>query len=148
MRATIRIDHLREVRGRYDAMGRRARRPEPALRAAGTLADLRASERRRFAKRISPAASRDWVREKRRRGLDPRTLRATGKLERLIEGAGMGISAYNGELRWTAKDAYAARVANVHASRRRSWRVVVIDKPARQSISDRVLTYILDGSIP
>jgi hypothetical protein len=153
VRGTIRIEPpgaVREVRARLDAIGSRARRPEPALRSRGTLADLHAAERRKFGRRISPSAGPDWVREKRQRGMDARTLRATGKLERALTGSlgGAKLSAYNGELKWSLGGSrnqyyYAAALA----ARHRTWRVVVIDKPARVAIGDRVLRYIVDGSV-
>jgi hypothetical protein len=115
MRSRLRVDGLQEAVHRIDDVGDRARRPEPALRSHQTLLDLQQSERRKFARggwrRDSPA----WIKEKRRRGLDTRTLRATGRLESALANATDGVKAtvYNGALTWGirrgASDIYYAQ---------------------------------------
>lgn len=148
MRAAVRIEGYREVRERLDDIGTRARRPEQGMRSRSVVAALRAGEARRFNRRINPAASRQWVARKRRQGLDPRTLRATGRLERALTmtGGSARVTAYNGELRWGLPGSEpSSKYAAILAAERRSWRVVVIDVPARKAVSDHILRYIITG---
>ncbi|WP_217913231.1 hypothetical protein [Miltoncostaea marina] len=143
-RASIRIEGLRDAMQRIDEVGERARRPEPALRAPETKFDLQLSERRRFShargwKRITP----EWAAEKRRRGLDPRVMRATGRLESVLTNADAGdirFDAYNAVLRWGLKWRSTAYYAAAQAKRGR--RAVVIDRQARAAITERVQRYI------
>ena len=144
----IRVDGLKEATQRLDDVGDRARRPEPALRADATRRSLRASERRRFShargwRRISP----EWAATKRRRGLDPRVMRATGQLARTLTGAGVGevrFSAYNGVLTWGLPWRSSSFYAAAQAEQGR--RAVVIDRRARGEISERVARYIATGN--
>lgn len=132
---------------RLDEVGDRARRPEPALRADATKLDLQESERRRFSHRRGwKRTTDDWAREKRRRGLDPRVMRATGQLESILTNAPSGeirFDAFNGVLRWGLPWRSTAYYAAAQAKQGR--RSVVIDKTARASISDRVSRFIATG---
>jgi hypothetical protein len=153
MRSRLRVDGLQEAVRRVDVVGDRGRRPEPALRAHQTLQDLTASERRRFDsqrgwKRLTP----DWVREKRRRGLDPRILRATGRLERsLTSGAGITFKAFNGTLSWGIprgrSDLYYAQALAKGTSSTPARRMVVIDRTAKDRIAIRVERYVAYGEV-
>jgi hypothetical protein len=153
MRSRLRVEGLKEAVQRIDVVGDRGRRPEPALRANRTLQDLTASERRRFDsqrgwKRDTPA----WIREKRRRGLDSRTLRATGRLERsLTSGAGLTFKAFNGTLSWGIprgrSDLYYAQALAKGTSSTPARRMVVIDKTAKDRISIRVERYVAYGEV-
>lgn len=151
IRASFKVDGIRETRKRIDSVGQRARRPEPALRSGFTKRDVTASERRRFShnrgwRRLQPS----WVQEKRRRGLDPRILRATGQLERaLTTGNGMTFRAYNGVLFWGIprgrSDLFYAQALAKGTNGKRGRRMVVIDKDAKGRISRRVESYIAHG---
>lgn len=153
MRARLKVEGLKEATTRLDAVGLRARRPEPALRARQTLADLTESQMRRFSqargwKRISPR----WVAQKRRQGLDPRVMRATGKLAHaLTSGAGMTFNAHNAELRWGIprgrSDLHYAQALAAGTSSTPARRMVVIDKTARASIAARVERYVTQGIV-
>lgn len=148
-RARLQVEGLREAAQRVDAVGERARRPEPALRADATKRDLQEGERRRFShargwRRITP----EWAAEKRRRGLDPRIMRATGRLESILTNAPVGsvrFDAYNGELRWGLVWRSSAYYAAAQAKRGR--RSVVVDKVARQAVAERVRRYIAEGAV-
>lgn len=67
---------------------------------------------------------------------------------------GVGVSVWNRELRWGftrgRADGPTLRKVNSLAAKRpgrKSWRFVVIDKTAKQAISQRTQTYIADGVI-
>lgn len=148
MRSRLRVEGLQEATRRIDDIGERARRPEPALRGHQTLLDLQQSERRKFARggwrRDTPA----WIKEKRRRGLDTRTLRATGRLESSLANATNGVKAtvYNGVLTWGIRagrsDIYYAQVLAKGSATRPARRMVVIDRGARDRIAARVERYV------
>lgn len=147
MRARLQVDGLKAAQKRIDETGARAKRPEPALRARDSLEDLTASEERRFQstrgwRRLTPG----WVAEKRRRGLDPRILRATAKLYRaLTSGRGLTFRAFAGTLYWGIPAGRSDLFyAQVQAKKRR---MVVIDKTARDRIAVRVERYIADGVV-
>lgn len=154
MRARLTVEGLKAAQDRIDAVGDRGRRPEPALRAPKTLLDLQQSERRKF-RRPGRRASPEWVAEKRRRGLDPRTLRAHGVLESALTNATHNVKAtvFNATLTWGIRsgggqsDVYYAHKLAKGTSTGRKWRVVVIDKIARESIAVRVETYVADGDL-
>jgi hypothetical protein len=151
IRARLAIDGLKDAITQVDEVGDRARRPEPALRDDATLLDLQQGERRKFARggwrRITPA----WAREKRRRGLDPRTLRATGRLESALTNATHGVRAtvWNSELRWGIRagrsDIYYAQPLATGARGMPPRRMVLIDRTARESIAGRVERFIAHG---
>lgn len=153
MRSRLRVDGLQEAVRRIDVVGERGRRPEPALRAQQTRRDLTASEQRRFAssrgwKRLTPG----WVSEKRRRGLDPRILRATGRLERsLTSGTGITFKAFNGTLTWGIprgrSDLYYAQALAKGTTSMPARRMVVIDRAARDRIAIRVERYVAYGEV-
>ncbi len=152
IRAQLAVDGLKESIRRVDEVGDRARRPEPALRAPGTLLDLQLGERRKFAKggwrKITPR----WAQQKRRAGLDPRTMRATGQLESALTNATHGVrrTVFNATLTWgitlgRSDLYYAQALAKGVGSPPKKRRAVVIDKPARESIADRVQQFIAHG---
>jgi len=155
MRSSLRVENLKAAQLRLDAVGTRAQRPEPALRAPGTLRDLVASEKRRFTstigwRRLTPK----WVKEKRRLGLDPRILRATGKLEGALTGgsaAGLTFRAWGGSLFWGIprgrSDLYYAQSLAKNRPGRRGRKMVVIDKQAKTNIAIRVERYVQDGDL-
>jgi hypothetical protein len=154
VRARLQVEGMREAVSRIDHVGDRARRAEPALGARQTLRDLQASEERRFAtgrgwKRLTPR----WAAEKRRRGLDPRILRATGRLYGALThgGAGVTFHAYRNELRWGITpgrgDLHYAQPLAKGAGRLPKRRMVVIDREARDRISVRVERYIAYGEV-
>ncbi|HEY3021808.1 MAG TPA: hypothetical protein VGJ32_16535 [Solirubrobacteraceae bacterium] len=153
MRARLRVDGLEEAAARLDDVGDRARRPEPALRAPGTLEDLQRSERRKFARGGWRKASPEWVDRKRRAGLDTRTLRATGRLESALTNATHGVRAtvFNAELKWGIRagrsEIYYAQPLAAGASGMPPRRMVVIDKIARGNVAERVERFIADGTL-
>jgi hypothetical protein len=148
VRQSLQITGVREARERIDDIGDRARRPEPALRSAQVLMALQQSERRKFTtgrfKRASPA----WVERKRREGLSPRTMQATGRLRSALENATPPVrrTVFNSQMTWGIRggrtDLY---YAVVQAGRGR--RAVVIDRPARAQIAERVEGFIAHGFI-
>lgn len=151
MRATLRVEGVREARKRVDDVGDRARRPEPALRAPGTKMDLQMSERRRFTRYRFKPASPEWVRRKRREGLNPRTMHASDRLSSALENAEMGtvrFTVFNGTLTWGLRHGGPGTpgfYAMVQAGRGR--RAVVIDRPARVNIAERVETFLAHGFV-
>lgn len=157
MRSNLRVEGIREARARTDEVGQRGRRPEPALRASATLLDLQQSERRKFQRGGWRRASPAWIREKRRRGLDARTLRATGRLESALINATHGVKAtvFNGQLTWGIRagqsDLYYAQALSKgwtsSSGRVPPRRMVVIDKTAKDRTSMRVQRYIADGTV-
>jgi hypothetical protein len=149
LRYRLVVDGAREAAKRIDDVGLRARRPEPALRAPATARDLMAGERRRFAQaRGWRRIGAEWVAEKRRRGLDPRIMRATGKLEDALTNATGGVraTAFNAQLTWGIRagqtDLFYAQV-----QARRGRRAVVIDPPAREAIAQRTQRFIAEGFV-
>jgi hypothetical protein len=153
MRARLAIEGLKDAVGRVDLVGERARRPEPALRAPQTQLDLQMSERRKFARGRWRRDTPEWIKEKRRRGLDTRTLRATGRLESALTNAthGVKVTVFNGELRWGIhagrSDIYYAQPLAKGHGHTPPRRMVVIDRTAREDIALRVALYILDGEV-
>lgn len=154
MRARLEVSGLRASVERLDDLGDRARAPEPVLRSNETLARLNAGERRKFQRGGWQRLSPEWARRKRREGLSPRTLVATGRLERtLTQGAGPGtvFSAFNGELRWGIRagrsDVYYAQALAKGVRGRRASRMVVIDSTTKAEIAGSVERYIVDGVI-
>lgn len=151
MRTRLQVDGLAEAVARVDDTGDRARRPEPALKAPATLLDLQSSEHRKFARGGWRRDTPGWIREKRRRGLDPRTLRATGRLESALTNATHGVKAtvWNSTLTWGIRagrsDIYYAQVLAKGRGRMPARRMVVIDRTARDRIAARVERYIAHG---
>jgi hypothetical protein len=149
VRSSLRVTGLREAVHRVDEVGERARRPEPALRAPGTRMDLQESERRRFNGYRFPADTKAWVARKRREGLDPRTMHASNRLSSALENADEGsvrFTVYNATLTWGLRTGRSnTYYAQIQAARGR--RVVVIDRPARVSITERVESFFAHGFI-
>lgn len=155
MRGRLRVEGLKEARAFVDDVGLRAQRPEPVMRSDSVKADILAGERRRFERGTGWARDTPkWIAEKRRRGLDERTLRATGRLERaLTTGADPAITfqAFNSELRWGIRggrsDLYYAAPLARGTTEHRGRRMVVIDQVARSRIAGRIEHYIATGII-
>lgn len=154
MRGSLKLDGMTAAIQRVDDVGDRARAPEPALRAAGTRRDLQESEKRRFSHRRGWARlTPRWAAEKRRRGLDPRVLRATGRLYSALVNAvrsdGVRHDVFNRELRWGIRrgrsNVYYAQALAKGWGETKPRRMVVIDKPARASIAGRVEKFIAFG---
>lgn len=146
MRQSLRIEGLREARKRVDDVGARANAPEPALRSDAVLLALQMSERRKFATGRFKRDTKDWVDRKRREGLSPRTMQATGKLKSSLENATAPVrrTVFNSSLTWGIAggrtDLYYARV-----QAQRGRRAVVIDKVARVEIAERVERFLAHG---
>ncbi len=147
-RSVVRVTGVGEARRMVGEVGDRARRPEPVLRSDAVLAELHASEERRFARRWKPA-TREWVARKAREGLDPRGMRATGALHRALTHAQgpplVRRSAWNGVLTWGIGYRSPVWYAAVQAKRGRN--PVVIDTPARAEIIQLVTRYIARGEL-
>jgi hypothetical protein len=145
-RVLLRIEGLREARERIDDVGDRANRPEPALRSDRVLMALQMSERRKFSTGRFKRDTDDWVARKRREGLSPRTMVATGRLKSSLENATPPVrrTVFNSTLTWGIRggrtDLYYARV-----QAERGRRSVVIDKPARAEIAQRVEDFLANG---
>jgi len=146
MRQSLRIEGLREARRRVDEVGERASKPEPALRSDAVLHALQMSERRKFTTGRFPRDTKAWVDRKRREGLSLRTMQATGRLRSALENATAPVrrTVFNASLTWGIRggrtDLYYARV-----QAQRGRRAVVIDKPARREISQRVEDFLATG---
>jgi hypothetical protein len=148
------VTGLKEATSRLDDVGLRARRPEPALRSDATLHALQDSERRKFNRGGWRRDTPKWIGQKRRRGLDARTLRATGRLEAALTSgkgrAGITFTAYNATLKWGIRPGrgdlyYAQSLAKGSGHAKVKRRMVVIDKPARGEINAIVGNYIATG---
>lgn len=123
------------------------------MRARMSLEDVLGGERRQFAsdgRAVGggwPRGKASWRREKAERHLDPRPMRATGRLQHALEsGTGMTFRAFNGTLTWgiplgRSDVYYAAPLA------RRRRRAVVIDPVATDRIAGRISGWIADGVI-
>jgi hypothetical protein len=149
MRSSLRIVGLPEAVHRVDAVGERARRPEPALRAPSTRRDLQESERRRFTNYRFKPATREWVARKRREGLDPRTMHASNRLSSALINADMGsvrFTVFNSTLTWGLRQGRSTTYyAQIQAARGR--RSVVIDRVARVNITGRVESFLAHGFV-
>jgi hypothetical protein len=152
---SISVEGVREARERVGRVGSRARRPEPALRADGTRRDILAGERRAFETEGASAGRRwrrltpGWAAEKRRRGLDPRVLRATGRLRAAAtSGGGMTFRVYNGQLWWgIPRGRSDLSYAMPLARGRRGRKMIVIDRVATDRIAMRIGRYVAEGSV-
>lgn len=152
IRATLKVDGLKEAAKRVDDLGLRARKPQPALRHPNTQRDLQLSERRKFARGGWRRDTPRWIDQKRRAGLDTRTLRANGLLESALVNATHGVRArvVGPDLLWglTAgrSDIYYAQALAAGSSSMKPRPMVVIDPIARDAIAERVQSYIADGT--
>lgn len=148
-RISIRVTGLRAAQTMIGDVGNRARAPEPALRTDRVMSILHMAEHRRFGQRFSPRATRAWAARKRREGLDPRMMRATGALERTLTRGrppDVAFKAYNSVLSWGLKWRSPVWYAAVH-QKRPGRRVVVIDKRAAGQITDIVTAYVATGRL-
>jgi hypothetical protein len=145
-RQTLRIEGLREARKRVDDVGHRAAAPEPALRSDAVLMALQMGERRKFSTGRFPRDTKAWVDRKRREGLSPKTMQATGRLKSNLENATPPVrrTVFNSSLTWGIRggrtDLYYARV-----QAQRGRRAVVIDKLARREVAQRVEDFLATG---
>jgi hypothetical protein len=152
IRARLAVDGLKEATQRLDEVGDRARHPQPALRHPNTQQDLQESQRRKFARGGWRKATPRWIEQKRRAGLDTRTLRATGRLESALVNATHGVKAtvVGPDLRWGLhpgrSDIYYAQALATGSAHMPPRRAVVIDPTARERISQRVQNWIADGA--
>lgn len=151
LRARLAVEGLKEATTRLDEIGDRARHPQPALRHHNTLQDLQESERRKFSRGGWRKDTPRWIAQKRRAGLDARTLRATGKLESALVNATHGVKAtvLGPDLRWGIhpgrSDIYYAQALAAGYAHVPARPMVVIDKVARERIAQRVQNFIADG---
>lgn len=154
MRSRLDIQGLAAAQQRLTAAGSRARRPEPALRSRATLQALRDSETRRFQANRFRANSPKWQQYKRRHGLSPKRLQASGLLRMILTAGTWGttnsavaFSAWNGVLTWGLKGGRSpVFYARIWADRDRRRRPVYIDKRARVDIGDIVMRYVVEGT--
>lgn len=145
-RQTLRIEGLMAARHRVDEVGERAARPEPALRSSEVLTELQMAERRKFLTGRFKRDTPEWVARKRREGLSPRTMQATGRLRSILENATPPVrrTVFNANLTWGMRSSGdVGRYAAIQA--RRGRRAVVIDRPARAKIAQRVEDFIAGG---
>lgn len=146
MRQNLTVTGLREAVKRVDDVGERAARPEPALRSPAVLLALQMGERRKFLTGRFKPASPEWVARKRREGLSPRSMQASGRLRAALENATPPVrrTVFNSQLTWGIPggrgDLY---YAVVQANRGR--KAVVLDKPTRVVINDRVEHFLATG---
>jgi hypothetical protein len=149
MRSTLRIEGLREARHRVDEVGDRAARPEPVLRSPRVQLALQMGERRKFTTGRFKRDTKEWIARKRREGLSQRTMQASGRLRSVLENATAPVrrTVFNSALTWGMRGGSdVARYAAVQALRGR--RAVVIDRPARKDISERVEDFLAHGFTP
>lgn len=159
MRTRLTVEGIADAGAEFTAMGKRARRPEPALRAQATRRDLQAAAGRRFRRGLRRDTPETILR-KRRRGLSTRTLVATGAAEAAIvhnrEPAASSVTfqAWDAELRWGLRGRNALYYMVVHARgytsggrRVPARRVIVVDRPARESVAGRVVRYVSEASL-
>ena len=147
-RARLKLEGMDEAIRRVDAVGERARAPEPALRARPTLWDMQLAARRTFLTGRFKPASPEWVARKRREGLSTRTMQATLRLRSALENAnrseGVRFSVFNRELRWGLN--VTSEVGTYAAAQARAGRRAVrIDIPARRNVAQRVEDFIAHG---
>jgi hypothetical protein len=155
MRARLHVEGLEAAIARLDEIGDRARAPQPVLRSPGVKFDLQQSERRKFARGGWRVDTPTWIATKRRRGMDSRTLRATGRLESAMVNATDGVDARVtgtvltwGLKQWRSRIYYAAPLAkgwNTGHGQVPKRRMVVVDPVAKVSIAGRIGRYITDG---
>lgn len=149
-RGTLLVEGLPEAIHRLDEVGYRARFPEPALRAPGTLLALQESERRRFSKYRFRADTRAWVARKRREGMSTKTMQATGRLKSALESAnlseGVRLTVFKSLLTWGIR-AGATNLYYAGVQAKRGRKAVAIDALARIDIAERVQHFIAYGFV-
>lgn len=149
IRRSLQVEGLKEARTMIGEVGDRARRPEPALRDKETLFDLQEGERRLFASgKGLRADSPAWKKRKRELGLSPQKMVATGRLKSALENAnaseGVRATVFNGVLTWGIRRGQS-NVYYAQPQAKQGRRVVVIDKPSRESIAERVERFVAYG---
>lgn len=144
----LQVTGLREAIHRVDEVGERARRPEPALRSPEVLFELQEAERRKFATGRFKPDTKAWIDRKRREGLSTRTMVASGRAKAALENAMPPVrrTVFNSMITWGIppgrSDLYYLSV-QAHRGRR----AVVIDRPAREGVANRVQNFIAYGFI-
>lgn len=160
MQARLDVQGFREARTRIDAVGVRARAARPALTSPYTRRDFEQSSGRRFARGLR-RDQQDWVVEKARRGLSTSTMEASGDAkEAIVHGKGrragdIEFTGNNVEVRFGVKRGRSGLYyLQVHDKGYRTSRgatpkrrVVLMDKKARERISQRVETYVAEGRV-
>lgn len=145
MRQQLRIEGLAAAVRDVEEVGERAMRPAPVLRSEAVRRDLQASAERRFRSGLLRRGSADWIRRKRREGLDQRTMRATNRLYRaLTQRTGIRQRVVSDRLEWGIRPSHPThRYAKIQADRGRE--VVVIDRPATERVAGRVERFLATG---
>lgn len=146
--SSVKVTGLRESLLLIDEVGDRARNPEPALRASGTRRALQESERRRFSRYRFRPDTKQWQARKRREGLSPRTMVASGRLRDALINAnrseGVIHTVRKGVLTWGI---VAGRSPVYYAKMQADLgrKAVAIDRLARVDIVDRLENFIAFG---
>lgn len=147
-RGTLLVEGLPQAVHRIDEVGDRARSPEPALRSASVRRALQESERRRFSRYRFKPDTKAWIARKRKAGLSPRTMVASGRLKSALENANFGEgvrqTVFQSTLTWGIKAGSSGLYyAAIQAQRGR--KAVAIDRLARIDIAERVEHFIAFG---
>ncbi len=141
---SIRVDGLEAARASVDGVGERANNSGPGLESRSVLVALQSAERRRFSRRWKPT-TRKWAKQKRREGLDPRRMRATGALYQLLTNASpptVRFEARGDVLTFGVPSRSKAWYAVVQKKRGRN--AVVIDKTGRADVAKVIHAYIVN----
>ena len=136
------------VRG-LERAGARAEDLHVPLRAS--VAYWKESERRRFStSRGWKPNSRRWAAEKRRRGLDPRTLRATGRAERTLttanEGAGALVRISAASMTVGIKPG-RSQIYYLRHLAKKGYQTVTFDAKAQENVGRAIVTYVRTGRV-
>jgi hypothetical protein len=160
IRARLSVEGFALASRELSVKGERARRVDVVLGSHRVRREFEEASQRRF-KRGLPRAKRGWTIEKQRRGLDSRSMRATGAAEAaLTRGAGpLGreviFEANRGVVRFGVHrgrtglyylNALARGYPTTHG-RVRPRRVVFIDKLVRENVTAYVLRYVDSGGM-
>lgn len=152
-RFTVKTEGLAQAVADVSDVGERARDLELPLNAS--VKHWQESERRRF--RTTRGWAKDtekWAREKRRRGLDPRVMRATGRLESALTNAtrGSGIiakatkSTLTVGIRAGRGDIYYGAIL-AKKTRKNPRQSVTFDKKAKTATAETVMEYVATGHV-
>lgn len=145
-RMTLRTQGLAEAAVTLAKPGERAADMKPALEAS--VLHWQRSEQRRF--RRGWKQSPEWAREKRRRGLDGRSMRATGQAEAALTNANRSAGVLARATRTSLvvgvvpgrSDIYYIRAL---AQTRPRSNAVVFDKRAKEATGVTVLNFLITG---
>jgi hypothetical protein len=152
-RFTVKTEGLKEAVRDVGEMGDRARDLKPPLQAS--VIHWQHAERRRFAtNRGWKKDTEKWAKQKRRQGLDARTMRATGRLEAALTNATVGSGAIAlatkniltvGVKRGQSPIYYARPLAK--KTRTNPRQSVVFDRKAKLATGETVMEYVTTGRI-